>query len=147
MDLPDVTSAAVNACGLPSWYPSFEHVSIKSKLIPLEAGVVEYLKSGKRLKLPVPPPGVALLPTDPRYVHASAPVDSSDDDGQIGAYHPTRCCVRGVRGFDVAGGAASACVSSACSPLMTRRKATFVFQRWKLQSLLQSTSMVPCLRG
>lgn len=77
-ELPDVTVAAVDACSLPVWYPTFEKVTLKSVIIPLEAEVVAYLQGGASLVLPLPPDGVPLLPADPRAERPRV-VDSDDD--------------------------------------------------------------------
>lgn len=79
---PDVRISDVNACALPSWYPSFEDVTIRSVILPLSASVVSYLRSGSTLLLPTPPDLSRLLPCDPRRTQAapSASTESSKED-------------------------------------------------------------------
>jgi hypothetical protein len=68
------------ACSLPTWYPAFEAVTIKSVIIPLPAEFITYLTSGGALFLPPAPAGVEVEGDDPRF----EPKPAADVEWEVG---------------------------------------------------------------
>ena len=95
---PLVDAGAFHACSFPSWYPSFEPVTIKSVVVPLPPGFVVYLRQGGSVFLPPPPPGADLDADDPRFVRPTAGEDAWDHGGPSVQVLPgvwdrvRRCC-------------------------------------------------------
>ena len=71
---------------MPSWYPSFEAVTIKSELVPLSPDFVRYLTTGNTLFLPPAPDGMTVDGDDPRF--ASKPAHEVEWEVGDVADHP-----------------------------------------------------------
>jgi hypothetical protein len=69
LDFPLLTSAHVNECDISSWYKTFQHLTINSKILPLPKEFIDYLLSDN-----IHIPGLTLTP------QGEYDVDSDQDD-------------------------------------------------------------------